>query len=198
MPLDLAELVDRLLAGIGVVPPALFAVILLAGPTAGWLLYRFVVQPRYQRMIAGGELTAMWVCTRCRSVNDLRVDRCYRCDARADEQELEVIDSTPIGTPRLTPVGPRLDLDGSRRRPRPRVVPPNVTTAFGTPIGDGDVVELDPERREAVIVEERTERRRRRVSRSSVPVGPGRPEAAQPRRARVSGKGPSPDDSTAA
>jgi hypothetical protein len=197
LPLDVAELVERLRAGIGFVPPALFAVILLAGPTVGWLLYRFIVQPRYQRMLGGGDVDAMWVCTLCRSVNDLRVDQCYRCGARADELELEVIDPTPLSRPRLTPVGPGLDLGGRPRPKRPRPVGPAAASAIGRPIGDNDLLEFDPELREAAAVEERAARPRRRSSRPSTPVGPGRPEVAQ-RRARASGDRPSPGDGTAA
>ena len=43
----------------------------------------------------------MWVCPNCRSVNELRLSRCYRCDASPVEDELEVIDAHPTGPIRL-------------------------------------------------------------------------------------------------
>lgn len=210
MPLEIAELVERLRVGIGLVPPALWAVILLAGPSATWLLYRFVVQPRLNRLgrlSATDGLTAMWVCTRCRSVNELRTDRCYRCDARADELDLEVIDSDPLGPSRLRPVGPGLDLDGLRTEPRYRPEP--VTAAvpmtgpgpIGRPVGDAD--RDDPgfgvEPVERTTTDQGTTRRRRSPSsRPSVPVGPGRPVANRSRRAVAESDRPAPGDGTAA
>ena len=84
--------------------------VLLGGPTAAWLLYRFVVQPRSSRY-RGADPSSMWICASCRSVNDLRLARCYRCDA--PQQDVEVIDPHPAGPVRLTPVGPGLDLGGA-------------------------------------------------------------------------------------
>ena len=81
MQIPIAEWIDSLRAGIGLVPPALIAMVLLGGPTAAWLLYRFVVQPRTARQRAY-ERAAYWVCPHCRSVNDFRLTRCYRCDSR--------------------------------------------------------------------------------------------------------------------
>jgi hypothetical protein len=210
VPLEIAELLERLRVGIGLVPPALWAVIFLAGPSASWLLYRFVVQPRLSRLgrlSAADSLTAMWVCTRCRSVNELRVDRCYRCDARADELDLEVIDSDPLGPSRLRPVGPGLDLDGLRTEPRYRPAPmtgPVPMTGpgpIGRPVGDADQdgPGLGVEPPERAAADQGTGRRRRSPStRSSVPVGPGRPVASRPSRAVAKADRPSPGDGTAA
>ena len=46
MQVDIEHWFTALRAGIGLVPPILIAIVLLGGPTAAWLLYRFVVQPR--------------------------------------------------------------------------------------------------------------------------------------------------------
>jgi hypothetical protein len=211
---DIEPYIYALRVGIGVVPPVLIAIVLLGGPTASWLLYRFVVQPRKVRM-RGNDRTAMWVCASCRSVNDLRMARCYRCDATPDEAELEVIDARPTGPIPLSPVGPGLDLGGH-------------ATAGGRPIAR---IERAPDvwDEDDAWPEEVAERRERvvrpdvaamaEVSQAAtggagsagwtarpsgpIPVGPGRPSitrpgVARPRRAVVAGTATDPDDSPAA
>ena len=90
------------------------------GPDRAWLLYRSWVQPRTRRL-SRLDAAALWVCPNCRSVNELRLSRCYRCDASRDEADLEVIDAHPTGPIRLAPVGSGLDL-GSRPNPKPRPI----------------------------------------------------------------------------
>jgi hypothetical protein len=193
---DIAQLIETIRAGIGSIPPALIAIVLLGGPTAGWLLYRFVVQPRTMRM-RGLDPSAMWVCANCRSVNSLRLQRCYRCDALPVEDEFEVIDTHPAGPVKLTPVGPGLDLGG----PGPSVGGPR-------PISR---IERAPE----IWVEQSDEwegwNTEKELSRDRVAVPdlaamtevPGRPPVARPavarpRRAIVAGGSRDPDDSPAA
>ena len=109
MDIDLSSWLRSIEAGFGRVPGALIAIVLLAGPTAIWLLYRYVVQPRTSRYRAtvGG---AMWICPACRSVNELRIANCYRCDRVPNEADLRVIDPDldspfPMGLPTATSVG---------------------------------------------------------------------------------------------
>jgi hypothetical protein len=115
------EWLDALRAGIGLVPPALIAMVLLGGPTAVWLLYRFLVQPHAARMraIDRAQGPMFWVCPDCRSVNEIGRRWCYRCDAEPYEDELELIEADPPAARPLIPVGPGLDLGGPRPRPRP-------------------------------------------------------------------------------
>lgn len=223
MQVDIADWIARLQAGAATVPGALIAVFLLAGPTLGWLLYRFVVQPRTRRRIAGPDLAAMWVCANCRSVNELRMDRCYRCDARPVEDELELIDADPAGPRRLTPVGPGLDLDAPARL----AIPERTDRGVGTG-GSGVAAEVAGLLGRAEPQITATRRRKRSAqapsagqprnvvqprtaaagTRRSVPVGPGRtdddrreaarPEVGRPRRAVVAGRSPDPDDPPAA
>jgi hypothetical protein len=113
----IGEWFDYLRAGIGLVPPALIAMVLLGGPTGVWLLYRFVVQPHAARMRAneeGHDVPTFWVCPDCRSVNNIRRRWCYRCNAEPYADELELIEPEPPAPPPLIPVGPGL--------PRPRPV----------------------------------------------------------------------------
>jgi hypothetical protein len=195
-------------AGIGLVPPILIAIVLLGGPTAAWLLYRFVVQPRARRM-SGMDASSMWVCANCRSVNELRLSRCYRCDSPADE-DLEVIDAHPAAPVRLTPVGPGLDL-GGRMTPDPRPIS-RIERAEDVWVEDEALEVLQARQDRAALpdvaamteVAEATHGRRVARPPSPVPVGPGhpvgRPAVARPRRAVVAGQGsvPDPDDTPAA
>jgi hypothetical protein len=211
--LPIAEWIDNLRAGIGLVPPALIAMVLLGGPTAGWLLYRFFVQPRTARLRAFNRAT-LWVCPNCRSVNDLRLRRCYRCDAQPAEEDLELIEAHPSGPRRLRPVGPGLDLGGPRSRPRPRPVSrlemPSAgwetdTSAWvkeSDQAWDEDIEEVDraalPDIAAMTEVMEAPGRRRSARPPSSMPAGPSRPAVARPRRVAVVGQSGDPDDDTPA
>lgn len=209
MQVPIGEWFESLRVGIGLIPPALIAMVLLGGPTAGWLLYRFFVQPRAARGRAY-DGARFWVCPNCRSVNDFRLQRCYRCDARPAEEELEVIDAHPSGPRRLTPVGPGLDLGGPKPMPRPRPVSslemPSAgwetdTSAWVTGSEEEDWdEELDEDRAALPDIAAMTEvieaHGRRRAVRppTSISVGPGRPSAARPRRVAVAGQSSAPDD----
>jgi hypothetical protein len=177
MDIDITPWLQSLEAGIGKLPSAAIAVVLLTGPTAVWLLYRFVVQPRTSRYRAARGINAMWVCPECRSVNELRMAQCYRCDYAVDETDLHVIDpehgaQVPFGLPMPnattgTAVGPgRPDLGSI----------PGLT---GFPGLDGltGVRGVTGEARPAAKTE-----------RDAYPVGPGRPRPVRPRRAVVAGR----------
>lgn len=124
MPFDPSEAAQWLENTVGIVPAALLAIILLAGPTTAWLLYHFVVQPRTSRYVAS-EVDLLWVCEDCRSANEIRSSRCYSCGLERDEMvgDLRVVDEggivtltadddvVPLPTPAtadrpLVPVGP--------------------------------------------------------------------------------------------
>lgn len=209
MPFDVDYWITALRAGIGLVPPILIAIVLLGGPTAAWLLYRFVVQPRAKRL-GSMDAAAMWVCPNCRSVNELRMSRCYRCDASPAEEELEVIDAHPTGPIRLTPVGPGLDLGGpAAKEPRPIS---RIERADEVWVEDEALEALQAQQDRAALpdvaamteVAEAPHGRRLARPPTPVPVGPGhpvgRPAVARPRRAVVAGPGraPDPDDTPAA
>ncbi len=185
MDFDINQVVRSLEAGIGLLPSAIIAVVLLAGPTAVWLLYRFVVQPRTSRYRGAGG-GAMWVCPDCRSVNDLRVAQCYRCDLVPDEADLQVIDPE-LGAP--IPFGL-----------------PTTSATKGTAVGPGrpDLTAL-PGMNEMTGIRGVTAAETRPApmsDRDQVPVGPGRPRAVRPRRAVVAGRNRTepaqPDDPSAA
>ena len=202
MELPIGHWIDLLQAGIGRVPPTLLAIILLGGPTACWALYHFVVQPRTARLRAF-EHAPFWVCPNCRSVNDHRLARCYHCNSEPLEEDIEVIDTSPSGPRPLTPVGPGLDLG----RPGPLTRPLSIaerampSAEMGAPIlvGEPPEEEWDVEFEEddrvtlpdiAAMTEVIEAPGRRRTARppTSIPVGPGNPAAARPRRVAVAGQ----------
>jgi hypothetical protein len=93
VPLDPGDIVAQLQRMVGLVPGALLAIVILAGPTTAWLLYRFVVQPRTRRFAHDGD-PLLWICSDCRSANEVRHSRCYRCGLERDAivGDLQVLD----------------------------------------------------------------------------------------------------------
>jgi hypothetical protein len=210
--LQFGEWIDALRAGLGLVPPALLAIVLLGGPTAFWLLYHFVVEPRVARMRVL-EMAPFWVCANCRSVNDARFARCYRCDAEPAEDELEIIEPEPSGPSRLAPVGPGLSFgaSGVPTRPGPGSIPilqPQPSSLESVPRWDTGSDDWDEELEEDRValpdVAAMTEvievpRMRRSVRKPGpIPVGPGRPAVARPRRVAAAGQSGDPGDDPSA
>ncbi len=97
--MDPIDATQSLLRSIGLIPAALLAIALLAGPTTIWLLYRFVVQPRTKRFPTGSG-ALLWACERCRSANEARISRCYRCGLRRADivGDLQIFDGDGIVT----------------------------------------------------------------------------------------------------
>jgi hypothetical protein len=117
MPIDLAEIYEAVMSGLGTVPSALIAAALLAGPTAIWLIARFVNPPDLGMTDEVVVEELLWVCPHCRSINEERIATCYRCHkVRADESIPLVIETVPTrlgpgvgiavgpGVPMLAPV----------------------------------------------------------------------------------------------
>jgi hypothetical protein len=76
------------------------ALALLAGPTAALIVYRLLGVARRMRTSSEVEVAPLWVCQACRSVNELRLSRCYRCGVERDAtEEIEVILDQPSGPP---------------------------------------------------------------------------------------------------
>jgi hypothetical protein len=215
--LPIGDWVESLRAGIALVPPALMAIVLLAGPTAGWLLYRFVVQPATARLRTYNRSmyrATLWVCPSCRSMNDLGFRRCYRCDAQPAEGDLEIIEAHPSGPRRLTPVGPGLNLGGPRPLSRPQSMSglemPSAAWDTDTSAWSGEADEdwaddlEDADRAAMPDIAAMTEvveapgRRRTARPPTSIPVGPGRPAVTRPRRAAAVGQTGDADDDTPA
>jgi hypothetical protein len=96
VPVDPNGLFEALMSGLAKVPSALIAAALLAGPTAIWLIARFVNPPDLATRDDMALEELLWVCPTCRSINEDRIASCYRCHRhRADESVPLVIETTP-------------------------------------------------------------------------------------------------------
>jgi hypothetical protein len=95
MPFDPNEVLTAITKALPKLPSALIAAALLGGPTAIWLITRIIKPPSLIK--AAEELpedleNLLWVCESCRSMNEDRLDRCYRCHlARTAEDNPAVI-----------------------------------------------------------------------------------------------------------
>jgi hypothetical protein len=100
MPIDLSGLMGSLQGGLGAIPPVAIALALLAGPTAVLVVYRMIGMARRIRATTHAEVAPQWVCQDCRSINELRLSRCYRCGLQRDASDgIEVFLDEPSGTP---------------------------------------------------------------------------------------------------
>lgn len=150
---DLSSIGDALQRGFGELPPIAIALVLLAGPTVALIGYRLVgVAQRRLQTSEEIEAAPMWVCHDCRSVNQFRDARCYRCGtAREAAGEIEVIVDQPMGRPTTfeAPAGSPFAALGALEQPMAHVPRPGVPVM-------GDAL----------------------AATGAVPVGPGRPAEA--------------------
>ncbi len=124
LPFDLPGLYETIMSGLGTVPSALIAAALLGGPTAIWLIARFLNPPDIgvTEEVVVEEL--LWVCPKCRSINEDRIVTCYRCHhLRAGESVPLVIETLPApgvgiavgpGKPILAPVDAWIEREVAR------------------------------------------------------------------------------------
>lgn len=181
-PTDVIENVQR---NLSLMPPAILAIIFLAGPTVAWLLYRFVVQPRTRRYAADGS-DLLWICDQCRSANEVRSSRCYSCAMERDEiVALQVVDGDGIVSldalddeeePDGGPVGVPVMARTARSR-APVAVGPGPAPAAARP-------QAVPDLSVALVGDGR---------RAPVAVGPGTPAPVVARRPRKAVAARSPD-----
>jgi len=168
MPIELTDAIESVQRTLSLMPPAVLAIVMLAGPTAAWLLYRFAAQPQMRRRaVDGSEL--LWICESCRSANEIRSSRCYRCAMERDEivGALQIVDGDGIVT--LSP-----DDDGESAYPLGQPVMAAAASRPPVAVGPGrsrhePAPQVDP------AVE---------PARPSVAVGPGKPEPVAVRRPR--------------
>ncbi|HET9520109.1 MAG TPA: hypothetical protein VFO73_03595 [Candidatus Limnocylindrales bacterium] len=115
MPVDPSALVEAVIDVLSRIPSGIVVALLLGGPTAIWLILR-LLNPRDARSRYGSVASdPHWICTECRSLNENRNDRCYRCLMARTDAVLPLLAGTPpadtIGVG--IPVGPGLPV-GSR------------------------------------------------------------------------------------
>jgi hypothetical protein len=100
MPIDFSSLVVSVQGILGEIPPVAIALALLGGPTAALIGYRLIGVARRRRTSPVAGVAPLWVCQGCRSVNELRLSRCYRCGLEHDIiDEIEVVLDEPPGLP---------------------------------------------------------------------------------------------------
>ena len=148
---DLSSIGDALQRSFGDIPPIAIGLVLLAGPTVALIGYRLVGAAR-RIPTTEVEAAPMWVCHDCRSVNQFRNARCYRCGtAREAAGEIEVIVDQPMGRPTTfeAPAGSPFAALGALEQPTAHVPGPGVPVM-------GDALDLT----------------------GAVAVGPGRPVEA--------------------
>ena len=176
MPVDPSALIEAVMSGLAQVPSAVIAAALIAGPTAIWLVARFLNPPDVAKRDDGGLEELLWVCQSCRSINELRIANCYRCHRARSGEGVPLVDEPE--PPRLAPgvgiaVGPG----------RPVLAPANEwieleVTRASDAVDDGEEpVEVGPPAAgpaslmfEAVILEPRVKASSRPSAPEPVPV----------------------------
>ena len=110
MPVDPSALVEAIANGFGVIPSAVLAAAILGAPTAIWLIARITNPPGPPMRDEATLESLLWVCTSCLSINEDRLETCYRCHrVRAAESIPVVIEPGLDGSPRVgVAVGPGL------------------------------------------------------------------------------------------
>lgn len=97
--MDLSGLIEAISNGIARLPSSVIAAILLGGPTAIWIITRFVNPPDVRKPEELPPEDRLWLCASCLSINEDRLESCYRCHrVRAPESVPVVIDG---GAPRV-------------------------------------------------------------------------------------------------
>ncbi len=91
MPFDPNGLIESISNGLPRVPSALIAAALLGGPTAIWLIVQFTRPRDVPKKVVEVPETLLWLCTSCRSMNEDRVDRCYRCHIPREADDIPVV-----------------------------------------------------------------------------------------------------------
>jgi hypothetical protein len=79
MSVDPSALFEAVMSGLAQVPSAVIAAALIAGPTAIWIILRFLNPPDVAKRDDMGLEELLWVCPACRSINEDRLPSCYRC-----------------------------------------------------------------------------------------------------------------------
>ena len=69
---------------LGQIPPAVYVLVLLAGPTLAWLAYRSMASRRSSRSVNGGMRgvaieAEYWQCPECLSLTPMTRPTCYSC-----------------------------------------------------------------------------------------------------------------------
>src|SRR5512140_668323 len=144
--MDLSALAEPLQRGLAAIPPIAIALVLLAGPTAALIGYRMVGVARRMQSTMEVQPNPLWVCHDCRSVNELRVSRCYRCGVeRVETGEIELVVDQPAirRAPSEVPAGSPFAAaaTGGSHGPGVPVMVDRDRSARGVAVGPGPAVD---------------------------------------------------------
>ena len=96
--MDPSGLIEAIVSGISTIPSAVLAALFLALPTAIWLIARVANPPDPAKRELVVEEQLLWVCSFCRSINEDRLETCYRCHRlRAGESIAAGVDGRQEG-----------------------------------------------------------------------------------------------------
>jgi hypothetical protein len=91
MPFDLNALLESIMHGVSKVPSAVMAAVILGGPTAIWLITRFVHPPEVVKTVEVLTEDRLWLCGSCLSINEDRHNQCYRCNRPRAAESVPVV-----------------------------------------------------------------------------------------------------------
>ena len=107
MLVDPTGLFEAILRGLERLPYALIAVVLLGGPTAVWIIARLINPPDSATPEYMGQETLLWVCPKCRSLNEDRLEACYACHRLRPAENAGTFEPAHRDAPGVgVPVGP--------------------------------------------------------------------------------------------
>ena len=107
MPFDLNGLFESITHGVSKLPSAVVAAVILGGPTAIWLITRFVNPPDLRKKEVVAVEERLWLCGACLSINEDRLEHCYRCNQARAAESVPVVINTGQPAPRIgVAVGP--------------------------------------------------------------------------------------------
>jgi hypothetical protein len=170
MLVDPNGLFDAILRGLERLPYALIAVVLLGGPTAVWLIARFISPPDAATPEYTGLEILLWVCPSCRSLNDDRLEACYACHRLRPAEDAGMFEPAHRNAPGVgIPVGPG--------RPSHQPISPSW---LGGDLESASHVEYEePEPAEAITPDETVDAFEPRIVEPLMKVS-GRPSGSQP------------------
>ena len=198
MSVDPSALFEAVMSALAQVPSAVIAAALIAGPTAIWLIARFLNPPDVAKRDEGGLEELLWVCPACRSINEDRLPSCYRCHRlRAGEHApLVAPEAEPAPTWAPPGVGIAVGPGAPALNPGESWIEVEVARA-SREVDDDDGVEPDEEAEEEVLAAEAASLAYEPVILEPRVTASGRPAASKSTAQRTRRKPPAAADGSA-
>jgi len=87
---------DAVVQVLGQIPPAIYVLVLLAGPTLAWLTYRSMASRRSARSV-NGQMRGLaieaeyWQCPECLSLTPMTRPTCYSCGFEPGRDDVDEV-----------------------------------------------------------------------------------------------------------